>query len=283
MKNKKAELFAAEEVVKIVMAVICIIILITLAAGLYGIFTKKTDLEQARQSLKEIVAKINGLEEGQTTDYLVVAPKKWYFLNYNTEICICSEENLLKSMEDCCNKGAKQSLDKTIALDSMCNLYPEPQIKMQNSCVSFKNLPLALHFSQNNGKISIMTDYSFKANEIFNSLLEFKENEGKTIRELLQSFVENPKDQQIIDKIKTQIKSFAASRKIDINLEIKDYNGKAVLKFYLHDNQDITNNIYYKFNQDLQQREFELKNSEGESYKAVLNSGEWELMQLRKT
>ena len=102
--NKNAEI-TIEEVLKMVLAVGCIIILIILAAGLYGIFTKKTQLEQAKESLKEIVAKIDSLKKGEQKNVLITSPKDWYIVAFSKgenmpfdckgENCICICERYL--------------------------------------------------------------------------------------------------------------------------------------------------------------------------------------------
>lgn len=115
MKNKNAEI-TIEEVAKMVIAVGCIIVLIILASGLYGIFTKKTELEQARETLKQLVEKIKLLEEGDSGNYLITSPKDWYIISYKKGedspkncfmgncLCICNDFNI----NDCDVKGICQ-------------------------------------------------------------------------------------------------------------------------------------------------------------------------------
>jgi hypothetical protein len=98
IKNSKKAILLPETL-KLVIAVVCILLLAYLAWSLYSIFMTKSDLAQAKETLKAIAAKINGLEEGETTDYLVVAPKDWYIVAFskgenmprscNGENCIC--------------------------------------------------------------------------------------------------------------------------------------------------------------------------------------------------
>ena len=94
--NKKAEFFMAE-VLKIVLAVISIGLLIYLLVSLYGIFIGKTRLAQARETLEQIIVKIEGMEEGDVEEFLIVAPKKAFFVYFDKENSggRCSGENCL--------------------------------------------------------------------------------------------------------------------------------------------------------------------------------------------
>lgn len=119
MKNKKGILMP--EVLKILLAVICIAALVYLAAGMYGIFIKKNQIEQARGTLEQITAKINTLKEGETTTVLVLSPKDWFILTFNSAapakpktclgncICICED----KGAEGCDAGGLCKAVDKS--------------------------------------------------------------------------------------------------------------------------------------------------------------------------
>ncbi len=89
--DKKAIL--AEEVLRIVLGVLGIIVLIILAVGLYGIFTTKSDLEQASATLEDLDMKIGESKE-KTGEYLLLAPLKWYLRSYQSE-----DENIPKDCE----------------------------------------------------------------------------------------------------------------------------------------------------------------------------------------
>jgi hypothetical protein len=102
-ENKKAIILP--ETLKLIIAILCILLLAYLAWGMYSIFTTKSDLAQAKETLNAIAAKANGLGEGETTDYLIVAPKDWYIVAFskgesmprgcNGENCICICERYL--------------------------------------------------------------------------------------------------------------------------------------------------------------------------------------------
>lgn len=124
LKNKKAIL--PEEVVRIVIAVLCIIVLIFLAVQLYSIFTRSNELEQAKSTLNEIVAKSKGLSEvGKQTDLLVLSPgtkNDWRIVSYpdknvpsNSQLCICPVAKIDSDQQNECNqKGICQKIQTDI-------------------------------------------------------------------------------------------------------------------------------------------------------------------------
>ncbi len=101
MKNKKAEQFTLAETMKIVLAVLSIGLLLYLAASMYGIFTKKTQIEQARGSIENLIERINSLEEGEIKSYTLESPKGWYLVSYTKEI-VSADAN--KRMPPQCNQ-----------------------------------------------------------------------------------------------------------------------------------------------------------------------------------
>ena len=75
-----------EEVLKLVLAAVVILILITLLYNLYAIFFQRSELEKARATLDKIVGKAKRLEEGEETDVLVTGPEGWGILYYNRKL-----------------------------------------------------------------------------------------------------------------------------------------------------------------------------------------------------
>lgn len=121
MKNKKAILMP--EVLKILIAVICIAALIYLAVSLYGLTTKKTKIEQARATLDEMKSKINSLAEGKFISMLITSPNDWFIVSFAETainkpklcfgncVCICEDYDV-----DGCNSGGlcQSNIDKPI-------------------------------------------------------------------------------------------------------------------------------------------------------------------------
>ncbi len=109
-KNRKAILMP--ETLKIIIAVICIGLLVYLSVSLYGVFTQKSKVEQAKAILDQIFAEIEGLEDGEKGDYLVTSPKEWYFVVYEEGenmpiqckgencLCICPSSKDLEGLKE---------------------------------------------------------------------------------------------------------------------------------------------------------------------------------------
>ncbi len=107
--NKKAILMP--ETLKIIIAVVCIFLLVYLAVLLYGMLIKKTALEQAKETLKQITAEINSLEEGGEGSFLITSPKNWFIISFEEGesspkqckgkncLCICGGKEI-KSCDD---------------------------------------------------------------------------------------------------------------------------------------------------------------------------------------
>lgn len=71
--NKKGDLLP-EETAKIVIAVVCIVFLVILAFVLYGLFTSKTRIEQARSNLAEIEQKMSDIKVGESKTQNILSP-----------------------------------------------------------------------------------------------------------------------------------------------------------------------------------------------------------------
>ena len=96
IKNKKGEGegILPGETVKIIIAVIGILALFYLAVSLYGIFNNKTEIEQAKASLDEIIQRVNNLQEGQSGEVLITGPKSslLYYITGTQTTSFCNSE-----------------------------------------------------------------------------------------------------------------------------------------------------------------------------------------------
>ncbi len=137
INDKKAEM-TSEEVVKIILAVIGIGILLYLAWSLYGIFSFKRDIVQAKASLETLYNQIHFVEIGEKNniEVLIESPNKWWVIAWPYEdgvsdelgnkpiqcigdycICLCpipileSKDN---SLENCNDQGICKSVSKPI-------------------------------------------------------------------------------------------------------------------------------------------------------------------------
>lgn len=112
------------EMLKILLAVACIIALLYLAVSLYGLTTKKTKIEQSRATLDEIKGKIDSLAENKSVSMVVTSPNGWFIVSFTSVaqsrpklcqdncICICEDWDV-----DGCNSGGLcKNLDKPVYL-----------------------------------------------------------------------------------------------------------------------------------------------------------------------
>ena len=85
-KNKKGDItFFGENVLGIIIAVLCLIVLIIIAVAVYNIFSEKSDLEKAQNNFKlikgeiELIKDSKGINSGQMILY---PPKNWALRGY---------------------------------------------------------------------------------------------------------------------------------------------------------------------------------------------------------
>jgi hypothetical protein len=119
-----------KNVINLVMAVLCLIILFYLGSQLYGMLIQKSAFEQAKTNIEEISNRINRLPDGDSSDYKLISPSDWFLIIYNKGttqpvscsgkdcICICSYD----IPEQCDKGGACKSFDFTIE--------PRPSLKI---------------------------------------------------------------------------------------------------------------------------------------------------------
>lgn len=199
MKNKKG--LIKKETLKLILAVIVIGFLFILAFKLYGIFVMKSELEQARETLKQIVGKIESLEENQEISYLVTAPKGWCIVAYNegrempesckgkTCLCICSGSII----EDCEKTGVCENINNALEF--------KHQISQVRCLIE---VPEAVFIKKEPDKISLSVT-TFET-EIIDNLLNKKvifNNAEKTILNYLKEIVshcQRETAEEIIDK-----------------------------------------------------------------------------------
>ena len=184
IKNKRADM-TLNMVVKTVLSVLSIVVLIYLAGSLYGIFTKKSKLEQARASLDQLINEINWLEESIGREYLITSPVKWILVFNEKELCIC-EEKYGDDYTSCCNDGVSQNIENVIIEDSCVidtGVFTRGGIMQE--CIHLKPLPKKIYLDKEGEKISLTS------NKITGVLDEFwnYEFEGVVIGELFKSGV----------------------------------------------------------------------------------------------
>ena len=128
MKNKKAILLP--ETLKIILAVIGISLLLYLSVNLYGLFTTKTDIEQARSSLEKLYSEIEKIENNEktTSEVFLESPNDWWVIAWPYQgenekpeqckkehcICICPTASKSESVNECDKKGICKDISREI-------------------------------------------------------------------------------------------------------------------------------------------------------------------------
>lgn len=115
-KNKKGFLLA-EETVKIIVAIICILFLIFILLAIYNSSTSGAKLQQAKDVLLRTQAIMSSLKEGESENQDVPNPSGWYLYSFVEQVkpnsclnekclCICDHSvlKLLTSLPKRCDK-----------------------------------------------------------------------------------------------------------------------------------------------------------------------------------
>jgi hypothetical protein len=202
--NKKAEI-TAEEVVKMVIAIVCIIILIALAAGLYGIFTTKSKLEQAKETLTQISAVISGFEESGNGDVLITSPKEWYLVSNDNNLCLC--DSIAEGIIDCCNKGAKKEVVKEVIVDGECAVYNAlSKDEYIHDCFEIYKVPISINLVNYDDSLHLRENAPAASSDLLTNILEFKEGD-KSVKNNLEVYVKTWSESSK-DEIKKQIANY---------------------------------------------------------------------------
>jgi hypothetical protein len=209
MKNKNGILMP--ETLKIIIAVICIGLLVYLSVSLYGIFAQQTKIEQARATLDQIFAEIEGLEEGEKSDYLVVAPKDWVIMDLKTdkELCICPHPSKVekeKTDEECKDQGVCKSIGVDLSILQECDIIAMYQTP---DCISLKEIPLEIFLERKKTIIEIKIQEDIIKQELIEDVLDYKIYE-ETVEQLIFKYLEasSTEKEDIKTQINTALKSY---------------------------------------------------------------------------
>ena len=195
IKNKKAEGLLEGETLRVVIALLCILLLAVLAFKLYGLFTKKTAVEQAKETFDQLVSKMNGLQEGGNDSYMITSPQKWMLISNGEKICICSFENQgsgffrsanrEEAFRVCATNGFCSQIKNNIGQFDVCGWGAF------ENCIDLKELPLRLYLNKKEGVVSLKTKVEAAISNKFEAILDYKKDENsKTIKELMVDQIE---------------------------------------------------------------------------------------------
>ncbi len=217
IKNKKAIL--ASTVIKLVVAVLCLLILIGLGYELYNMFIESSEREQAKETLNQIENKISHLEEGEIGKQLILAPEGWILLQgkESKELCICNYEDLLRKEQKhlvCAEQGYCKRLDFEVEFFEFCR-GKNVNYGTEKKCVYFEEIPLELSLIVKQEKVHIMTKENFIYKSYLDNLLNYKkDSDSESVNELLLSSIDNP-DSNIGNKLKESLEKYFNSLNVD--------------------------------------------------------------------
>lgn len=271
--NKKAENMVLTESLKLVIAVLCLLLLVYLSWNLYNMFTTKSGLTQAKETMNQIADKIEGLKTGKD-DYMIVAPKDWYLIKNEKKLCVCEKKYVLEPADNCCVKGAFRVLEKEFSFDSICSFSPLDRSQPLDYCLYFNPLPITLYFENKENRVIVLTEYSVNAENLFNNLLEFKLTpQEKTVRDLSIDYINRIK---VSDKIESSVKEFSKGKDNGIIFQIVEKDiSKTWIELRLDNGKDVRTTAagVYKFEQKASDKFLVVKDLAGKEYSLVLKIG----------
>ena len=215
--RKKAILLP--ESLKLIIAVLCIILLVYLAWSLYGIFRTKTETEQARETLKGIVAEVEGLEEGQRK-YLVVAPEGWILLKREKKLCMCDwleisgiTNDKSERISECLRIDICEEIESDFKINHFCELGIF-------ECFYFEKLPLELFFVEDNG-VYLKTRDDLESEEILKGIFEY-EKDDKTLDEFIRTYLKNKRKADVENQIKELLNEYFNKKDVESLFGVKE-------------------------------------------------------------
>ena len=183
MKNKGDMLL--KETLNLLIAVVVIGLLLILAYQLYGIFIGKHELEQARATIDAIVGKIESLGEGESTEYLIRAPKDWYIFSFKGDegleckgeacLCVCKSDK----KEECQTKGVCKEVDDFEINNHEIQIVHGPRFN-ELDYIRIDSVPKSIYLKKS--EKNIVSAIKFDAPILDDILkLEFQMKSGKNI------------------------------------------------------------------------------------------------------
>jgi hypothetical protein len=157
--NKKADMLP-EEVLRIILGVIGIVLLMYLAVSLYGIFLSKTKLEQAKSTLEAIVGKAEISKAGENLSYVITAPRDWVIYVFNNtqnspgdcekSFCLCTCPKFLTKSDEIINLCEKEG----VCQKSKTGIFTK---NLLGDYFILKNLPKTIYIKNEESKVYLLS------------------------------------------------------------------------------------------------------------------------------
>lgn len=208
MKNKKAIL--TNEVLGILIAVLCLLVLVGVGVVVYNTFTEKSDLKKAGGTLDRITETINSFatnSEKQKDSYFVLNPKDWAITSFENKLCLCEKKHISDAKSICCEKGVFREIKNLdFRIDDVCSPSPNiPFAGSYNDCIIFDEIPKNINFFKEDQKIVITSREDLN---ILTELLNLKIDDNP-VKGLIEMTIRDPSiEGENENKIKSAIDTF---------------------------------------------------------------------------
>ncbi|MFH1308075.1 MAG: hypothetical protein ABIH72_04440 [archaeon] len=80
--DKRGIEFLARKTLVLLISVLCLLLLLVIAWKLYSLASDQNKLNQAENTLAEIEVLIGNLNEGESEEYIITSPKKWFLTSF---------------------------------------------------------------------------------------------------------------------------------------------------------------------------------------------------------
>jgi len=221
MKTKNKKAIVMPEVIRLIIAVLCIILLIMLAVQVYSIFNRSNELEQAKSTLNELVSMSSQLQKlGDSTSLMVLAPKDWSIVSIKDKLCICKLSGDPSQVEkECLAAGTCQNIKSSIYY--FCGQANPTDIISNCLAMSQKESPGAQ-------KLPFQL---FLTKGVDNLLLSVKPYSQASSNDLTKGFFSSYLNSVLTDTLKTTIKNYIETpNEANKAKVVKEINSNSVIK-----------------------------------------------------
>ncbi len=195
-----------EESGKLILAIAGIVILLLLAFRLIGLMSERTEDTQAKALMEELDGVIKKMQEGKTEIIFVESPKNWFLMNYKKDLspenkptgcgrgeclCLCPTYTL----KDCKKKEICRSYE-TLTFTTSSQIFHI--LASDNALAEFKKVPFEIRLKKESNKI-ILDSSIYELENLLDEAMRDVEVNGKSIREILDAWLNNPDEKNIPD------------------------------------------------------------------------------------
>jgi len=158
-KMNKKGFFLAEETMKVLLAVICLLFLIFVLGKMYYSYSEGKEVQQAKDTLSRIEKEINSMKDGEKKEIILYGPppKKgfyfWILTSFNGQVkpVFCNE----KKWENClciCKDPTIKTLIEKCDEDEVCVNFPNE--KLSSISKDLKDFPIVISVKKEKGLIN---------------------------------------------------------------------------------------------------------------------------------